>query len=104
MRQLVCGIRIRTIVINPVEDLKVSEFLVEIRQGSSPLRHIGLFYFLGLDVRTLAERFGDRSGQSNASNKVHPPIPVSSEIACFKTKPGSDTLVLLVSPYGRHRS
>jgi hypothetical protein len=30
---------------NPVKNLNVSEFLVEACQGSSPLRHIGLFYF-----------------------------------------------------------
>ena len=33
------------VIMNPVKDRNVSEFLVEACQGSSPLRHIGLFYF-----------------------------------------------------------
>ena len=37
--------RIWGVIMKPVKDLNVSEFLVEACQGSSPLRHIGLFYF-----------------------------------------------------------
>jgi hypothetical protein len=29
---------------DPVEDLNISQFLVEVCQGISPLGHIGLFY------------------------------------------------------------
>jgi hypothetical protein len=47
--------RIWGVIMNPVKDLNVSQFLVEACQGSSPLRHIGLFYFWD---RTLGPRLG----------------------------------------------